>query len=148
MPKLFLVEDNAADVDLFRLALETADMKCELVVFVDGCEITDYIRQHDGASGPSVPELIILDLNLPKLDGLEVLQSIRDTPAFAKVPVAVLSSSSSFRDRGRLAELQVAEYIVKPADLDEYLKIGDTVRKLLERRQTSEGVDATVVASS
>lgn len=133
MPKLFLVEDNAADVDLLRLALDTAGVRCDLVVFTNGHEIIDHIRKSAGSSAQDVPELIILDLNLPKLDGLEVLQCIRDTPAFANVPVAVLSSSSSVRERGRLAELHIAEYIVKPADLDEYLKIGDTVQKLLRQ---------------
>ena len=130
MPKLFLVEDNTADVDLLRLALQNARVDCDLVVFTNGREVIEHIL-HKGPS--TIPELIILDLNLPKLDGLEVLRLIRDTPGFANVPVAVLSSSSSPRDRGKLSELRIAEYIVKPADLDEYLRIGDTVQKLLRR---------------
>lgn len=127
-----LVEDNAADVDLFRLAVDTAGVDCELMVFTDGGEFMDYVRDRDG-SATGGPDLIVLDLNLPKLDGIEVLQSIRDTPAFSNVPVAVLSSSSSPRDQLKLSELKIAAYVVKPADLDEYLKIGVTVRDLLAR---------------
>jgi len=133
VPKLFLVEDNAADVDLLRLALQHAGVDCDLVVFTNGREVIDHILHNAGPSPQSVPELIILDLNLPKLEGLEVLRLIRDTPGFANVPVAVLSSSSSPRDRDKLSELRIAEYIVKPADLDEYLRIGETVQKLLQR---------------
>lgn len=136
MPKVFLVEDNAADVDLLRLALENAGVDCDLVVFTNGRDVIDHIQQLNASSIASVPQLILLDLNLPKLDGLEVLQFIRDTPAFAKVPVAVLSSSSSLRDRGRLSELKIAEYIVKPADLDAYMTIGETIQKLLRESKS------------
>jgi CheY-like chemotaxis protein len=124
---VYLVEDNSADVELFRLALDTADLECELKIFADGREIVDHLCQQN----PSAPDLIILDLNLPKLDGLEVLQLIRARPGFDSVRVAALSSSSSPRDRQRLSELNVAAYLVKPADLDEYMKIGTAVRSLL-----------------
>jgi CheY-like chemotaxis protein len=75
---------------------------------------------------------MILDLNLPKHDGLEILEVIRDTPALAQVSIAVLSSSSSARERAKLATFQVREFIAKPPDLQEYLNIGKVVRSLLE----------------
>jgi CheY-like chemotaxis protein len=131
MRTIFLVEDNAADVDLFRMALEDASVECELVVFEDGRAIIDHIRRPDSARPRSAPDLIVLDLNLPKSDGLEVLQVIRDTPAFANAAIVVLSSSSSARERVTLAAFRVREFIAKPPDLEEYLKIGKTVRNLL-----------------
>jgi CheY-like chemotaxis protein len=127
MYTVYLVEDNSADVELFRLALDTAGANCELKVFADGREIVDYVQQQNRPA----PDLIVLDLNLPKLDGLEVLQLIRANPAFANVRVAALSSSSSPRDQRKLSELNVAAYLVKPSDLDEYMKIGTAVRNLL-----------------
>jgi len=114
------------------MALREASIACELVVFDDGREIIEHIRQHDSVESGSVPDLIVLDLNLPKSDGLEILQVIRDAPAFAKVPVAVLSSSSSPRERAKLERFHIREFIVKPSDLEEYLRIADIVRVLLD----------------
>ncbi len=142
MPTLFLVEDNAADVELFRMALQSAALGCELVIFDDGREIIDYIREHNSTPPQAIPDLILLDLNLPKIDGVEVLQAIRNTPGFAHVPFVVLSSSSSFRERDKLAAFQILEYIVKPADLDEYLNIGETVRRLLHQAKYQQGQSA------
>ena len=130
MQIVYLVEDNSADVELFRLALEDACVDCDLNVFGDGREVVDFLRNN----APPKPDLIVLDLNLPKLDGLEVLQLIRGVDPFSDVPVLALSSSSSPRDQLRLSEFKVAAYIVKPADLDEYLKIGATVRDLLSAK--------------
>lgn len=132
MATIFLVEDNPADVQLFRMALQHAGLECDLVLFEDGAEIIDCIRQADGKLSPSRPGLIILDLNLPKNDGLEILQILRDAPAFANVPVAVLSSSSSARERSQLSGFRICEFIAKPPDLEEYLDIGNTIRRLLE----------------
>ena len=132
MKTVFLIEDNAADVDLFRMALDAACLKCKLVVFEDGRAVIDYICSAEGASQASVPDLIILDLNLPKNDGLEILQVMRDVPAFAAVSIVVFSSSSSTRERARLSGFRIREFIAKPPDLEEYLSIGQTVRKLLD----------------
>jgi DNA-binding response OmpR family regulator len=131
MSTILLVEDNAADVNLLRMALQDASLDCDLVVFADGAEIINHIRKSDSAFPPSVPDLVILDLNLPKSNGLEVLAVIRDCQAFANVPVAVLSSSSSARERAQLAAFHICEFIVKPPDLDAYMNIGRIVRGLL-----------------
>ena len=128
MPTIFLIEDNEADVELFRMALEEASIECDLVLFEDGRQIIERILK----VGSGAPDLIILDLNLPKSDGLEVLEVIRGAPGFATVPIAVFSSSSSVRERNKLARFQIREFIVKPADIDEYLSIGKVVRNLLE----------------
>ncbi len=131
MPTIFLVEDNATDVELFRLALCEASVGCDLIVFEDGGEIIDHISKPDSAVSGQLPDLIMLDLNLPKSGGLEVLQVIRESPFFAKVPVAVLSSSSSPREREKLSAFNIREFIVKSPDLEEYLKVGSIVGTLL-----------------
>jgi CheY-like chemotaxis protein len=132
VPTVFLVEDNAADVDLFRMALADACVDCDLVVFEDGSDLVDYVRRHRGETDGCMPDLVILDLNLPKIGGLEVLQMIRQEPDYQKVRIAVLSSSPSVRERDKLVSFQISEFITKPPDLDKYLEIGKTVRKLLD----------------
>ena len=77
-----------------------------------------------------MPDLIILDLNLPKIDGLEVLQTLRQLSTFRRVPTVIMSSSSWLRDRDKLADCNIAAYIVKAPDLNEYMKIGQTIRDL------------------
>jgi CheY-like chemotaxis protein len=128
MPTVFLVEDNPADVELFRMALQNARVECDLVLFEDGRQVIDRICEADSAA----PDLIMLDLNLPKNDGLEILKIIRERPAFARVPIAVLSSSSSARERAKLVSFHVREFISKPPDLEGYMQIGKVVRDLLQ----------------
>lgn len=128
MPTVFLVEDNPADVELFRMALQDACVECDLVLFEDGRQVIDRICQADSAA----PDLIMLDLNLPKNDGLEILKIIRERPGFARVPIAVLSSSSSSRERAKLVSFHVREFISKPPDLESYMQIGKVVRALLQ----------------
>jgi CheY-like chemotaxis protein len=147
MPTIFLVEDNATDVELFRLALREACVDCELILFEDGGEIIDYLLEPDGALPRARPDLIMLDLNLPKNSGLEVLQAIRQAPSFADVRVAVLTSSSSPRERAKLAAFNVREFIVKLPDLDAYLNVGWIVRALLEECGVEQGNAVTRVES-
>src|SRR5690242_10298272 len=100
---ILVVEDNPADVGLLRLALKAAQVECDLTVLEDGAEALAFVR-HRQNSGDSVPHLIVLDLNLPKNGGLEVLEAIRANPAFSGMAVAILSSSSSPRERARIEE--------------------------------------------
>ena len=132
MPWIFLAEDNAADVELFRMALAEAGVECDLRVFEDGLQITEFVHGVQEIGGSQVPDLIVLDLNLPKIDGLEVLQTLRQLSTFQAVPILVLSSSASLRDRDKLAACNIAGYVVKPPHLDEYMKIGQAVRNLLD----------------
>jgi CheY-like chemotaxis protein len=129
---ILVVEDNASDVDLLRLALEKEGIKYELTVIDDGGEALDLVRQRGKYSHAARPDLMLLDLSLPKNDGAEILEALRANPAFAGLKVAVLSSSSSPRDRARLERFGISRFVTKPADLDEYLKIGEIVRQLLQ----------------
>jgi len=134
--QVLVVEDNPADVQLLRWALERASLDCELVVIDDGSAALDFVQQRGAYADARVPDLALLDLNLPKYDGIEILQALRSNKAFAEVPVAILSSSSSPRERARLDTFGVARYITKPADLEQFLAIGFVLKDLLSTPQT------------
>ena len=126
--QILVVEDNPADVELLRRAMCEAELDFELTVVDDGAEALALVR--DGTRMARFV-LAILDLNLPKHGGLEVLEAIRSSPFISKLPVIVLSSSSSPRERVRIEQLGTARQIVKPADLDEFMRIGAQVKAVL-----------------
>jgi CheY-like chemotaxis protein len=112
---ILLVEDNAGDVRLTREALLEADVDVELVAMADGEQALEFLR---GESEP--PELILLDLNLPKKNGLEVLEEIKGDPELRRVPVIMLTTSSSARDVAACYDRGVNCYVVKPLELDDF----------------------------
>jgi two-component system response regulator len=127
-----VIEDTPGDVELIRMALELAGVDCDLQVIDEGEGAMAYVQQPGMGASQPVPDLVVLDLNLPKHSGLEILEAIRGNQAYASVPVTVLSSSSSRRDRAKIEDFKVAMYITKPPDLEEFLKIGPTLKDLLE----------------
>ena len=133
MKQILLAEDNPADVYLLREALSMQKQAFELTVFTDGEQAINYI---DAAADPSraeiAPDLIVLDLNLPKSDGSDVLRRIREKPDLQQVPVVVLSSSDSNRDRQFAQQLGASSYITKPSDLDGFLSLGKTLFDLID----------------
>jgi CheY-like chemotaxis protein len=134
--QILVVEDNPGDVMLLQMALESAGVACELTVIGDGGEALARVRQM-GSAGAAALDLAILDLNLPKNDGIEILAGLRGNPWFAGVPVVILTSSSSPRELARIKGLQVARYITKPLDFEDYLKIGLILKDLLAERNRS-----------
>ncbi|HUA87556.1 MAG TPA: response regulator [Bryobacteraceae bacterium] len=132
--RILVVEDNPNDVELLRMALHEADVDFEFTVIDDGGEALAFVEKQSRPE--SRPDLAILDLNLPRRDGVEVLNGMRANPLFSDVPVAVFSSSSLPRERARVEALHIRRYIQKPTDLDEFLKIGGAVKELLS--ETSE----------
>jgi chemotaxis family two-component system response regulator Rcp1 len=129
--RILLIEDNPADVELLRRAFASAKLDCDLTLLEDGAEALAFLRRLETQSDEPSPDLTVLDLNLPKNDGVEVLQAMRASPAFASMPVAVLSSSPFSRERARIEPYRIGRYITKPADLDEFLKIGFILKELL-----------------
>jgi chemotaxis family two-component system response regulator Rcp1 len=127
--RILLVEDNPADVFLIKEALKTHGIDFDLTWVSDGEEAVS--RVEEIRSDHSAPQLILLDLNLPKLDGKQVLSRIRRNPALAGTPVAILTSSDSPHDRRDTASLGANCYIRKPPTLDEFLGVGETIRDLL-----------------
>jgi len=132
--RILVIEDNPADVELLRLALKSAQVDCDVTVLEDGAEALAFVRQVGEGSQEDSPDLTVLDLNLPKRDGVEVLQAIKATAAFAGAALAVLSSSASPRERARIEQFNIGRYITKPANLDEFLNIGFVMKALLQEQ--------------
>ena len=127
--EILLGEDNPADVYLIRQALEENGINYNLRVAIHGGELMEAV-----ASKPSlVPDLIVLDLNLPRHEGLEILKLIRDNDDLCRVPVVILTSSDSPKDRIAASALGADCYIRKPSSLDEFMAIGRTFQDLLSR---------------
>jgi two-component system response regulator len=118
-------------VDLLRLALKTAGIDCELTVLDDGGEAMALVRRQGKYADLAPPDLAILDLNVPKNDGIEIIQSMRASDLYRDTQVVVLSSSSSPRDYAKLEKFHIARYITKPPDLDEFLDIGTQIKQLV-----------------
>lgn len=126
--RVLVIEDNPADVELLRMALDDARLSCELTVLDDGGSA---LAAFSDARSTLRVDLIVLDLNLPKYDGLELLDAARRGGRFTSVPIAVLSSSSSPREQARIEEYGRVTYMTKPTELDEYLSIGSKLREFL-----------------
>ena len=127
-PRILIVEDNPGDVELLRMAFKRAQLDCDLTVIADGREALIYVRD----PGAILPDLAILDLNVPKNDGLEILEAIRTTDRYTPVPVMVLTSSSSPGDAARVQALGVTRHVTKPLELEQFLEVGRIVKQVLE----------------
>jgi CheY-like chemotaxis protein len=127
--RLLVVEDNPTDALLLRRALSEHGVDCEMVVVGDGEEAIEYLEK---CKGEAKPELIIVDLNLPKEDGIEVLKVYRSSPSFVDTQMVILTSSDSTSERQRAEMIGVNAYLRKPIELDAFLALGGTLRKLLE----------------
>ncbi len=133
--RLLVIEDNPADVELLRRALADAGLDCQLTVVADGADALALFRPGATLAVHPATDLAIVDLNLPKHGGMEIIEQMRANPKYAQLPVVILSSSSAPRDRATIDRFQVRRYIVKPSDLDEFMKIGWQIRELLEARE-------------
>lgn len=122
--EILLVEDNYRDEELALLSLDEYNLANKVEVVRDGEEALDFIFRRGAYADrdPSNPKLILLDLKLPKVDGLEVLREIRSNPETKNVPVVVLTSSKEDQDIKECYELKVNSYIVKPVDFDQFTK--------------------------
>lgn len=120
---ILLVEDNAGDVRLTREALKEGKVNNLLTVAPDGIEALAILRQEGRYAGEARPDLILLDLNLPKKDGREVLAEIKDDPALRRIPVVVLTTSKAEEDILRTYDLHANCYITKPVDFDKFVSV-------------------------
>jgi CheY-like chemotaxis protein len=120
---ILLVEDNPGDVRLTREALKEGKISNDLNVVGDGVEALAYLRREGRYAGAERPDLILLDLNLPKKDGREVLQEIKGDGDLKKIPVVVLTTSAAERDILKAYDLHANCYITKPVDLDQFIRV-------------------------
>jgi two-component system response regulator len=121
---ILLVEDNPDDVMLTLRAFEESQVTSEIVVAPDGEDALDFLfarGRHAGRDVTRVPDVVLLDLNLPKVDGLEVLQTVRADPRTRRLPIVILTSSREQRDLVATYDLGANSYVQKPVDFDEFL---------------------------
>ena len=120
---ILLVEDNPGDADLAREALGDSKIKNNLFVVEDGVEAMDFLRNMGEYADAPRPDLVLLDLNLPKKDGRTVLGEIKSDESLKMIPVVILTTSRDEEDILRSYNLHANCYITKPIDLDQFLKV-------------------------
>ena len=121
--RILLVEDNAGDVRLTREAFKDAKVHLDLHVVNDGVEAMDFLHRREPYAGCPRPDLILLDLNLPRKDGREVLMESKTDPLLKTIPVGILTTSGSQEDIERSYELYANCYISKPVELEGFLSV-------------------------
>jgi two-component system, chemotaxis family, response regulator Rcp1 len=125
--EVLLVEDNPGDVRLTREALREGKVRNNLHVVRDGLEALAFLRRADSFEDAVRPDLILLDLNLPRMDGREVLQEIKQDPALRNIPVVVLTTSEAEQDIVRAYDLHANCYITKPVGLEQFITVVQSI---------------------
>lgn len=124
-PPIFLVEDNPVDVDLTLRAFQRRKLTNPVVVARDGEEAMDWLAKWE--AGEPRPAVILLDLNLPKIDGLAVLKALKTHPDLQRIPVVVLTTSKEDRDISTAYALGANSYIVKPVAFDNFMDVAQQI---------------------
>lgn len=131
MPSVLIVEDNEADVFLIQEAIENAGLAVSLHVVKDGEQAGRFFELADQDLTIPCPALVILDINLPKKQGSEVLKQMRQSSRFGNASVLVVSTSESARDREQMDKLGADRYFRKPSGYDQFMQLGEIVKTLL-----------------
>ena len=126
--ELLLVEDSPADVLMTKEGLARAKVHNKLTVVRDGVEALAFLRHEDPFTKATRPDLILLDLNLPRKDGREVLAEIKTDPSLRSIPVVILTTSKAEEDILRAYDLQANCYISKPVDLSQFLHVVKSIQ--------------------
>ncbi|MGD0778477.1 MAG: response regulator [Candidatus Solibacter sp.] len=126
--RILVIEHNGSDVFLLDRALKKQDLQFELVHLLSGTEALAFVRRQGAYADAAIPNLILLDLNVFKYTGADILREIRSARHLDRVPVCVWSSS---RSPALLKELGIAQFITKPAGLDQFMEIGKIIKDLL-----------------
>ena len=125
--EILLIEDNPGDVRLTKEVLMEGKVRNHLQVVGDGVEAMAFLRRENNYAEAPRPDLILLDLNLPKKDGREVLQEIKADHQLRRIPVVVLTTSAADEDILRSYELRANCYITKPVDLNQFIRVVRTI---------------------
>lgn len=121
--KVLLVEDSQADITLILEVLQDEKIFADVSVVRDGVEALEYLQRKGPYADATVPDLILLDLNLPKMDGREVLAQLKASPSLQSIPVVILTTSQAEEDIIKSYKLQASCYVSKPIDLEQFIKI-------------------------
>ena len=127
--EILLVEDNPGDVRLTKEALKDAKVRNNLHVAMDGVEALAFLRKQGKYSAVVRPDLILLDLNLPRKNGREVLEEIKQDPALQHIPIVILTTSQAEQDVLESYRLRANAYVTKPVDLDQFLKVVGSIEE-------------------
>ena len=130
--QILVVEDAEPDAYLVREALEHSGLSFDLHILDDGEKAVDFFDSVERDDSLPRPNILLLDLNLPKKSGSQVLERVRRSRACANIPVVILTSSDSPKDKSQAAQLGATQYFRKPSRLDEFMRLGPLVRELLE----------------
>jgi CheY-like chemotaxis protein len=125
--EVLLVEDNPGDAELTRIALEDSKISVNLHIVEDGVEAMTFLRKQENYANAPHPDIILLDLNLPKKDGREVLAEIKADDKLRRIPVVVLTTSQSESDILKAYNLSANCFITKPVDFDQFVKIVQSI---------------------
>ena len=125
--EILMVEDNPADVRLTQVAFKEGKILNTLNVVKDGVEAMAYLRQQSPYDNATRPDLLLLDLNLPRKDGREVLAEIKVDPVLRRIPVVILTTSRAEMDIVKTYDLHANCYVVKPVDLDQFISVIRTI---------------------
>ena len=123
--RVLLVEDNPHDVRLAREAIAEADSSIELDVVTDGAAALDYLRSRGTTTDTPVPAFVLLDYNLPKRDGADVLSVIKSDSILRRIPINIFTTSDSKEDIVRMYDLHANAYLTKPQTIDQYVSLVD-----------------------
>lgn len=121
--EILLVEDSPSDIRLTEIALQKSKLRNQLHVTRDGSEAIAFLKQEAPYLNAPRPDLVLLDLNLPRIDGREVLDFIKHDPSLRSIPVVILTTSSADRDILESYDRYANCYITKPLDLDQFMKV-------------------------
>lgn len=127
--KVLLVEDNPDDVTIVKRAMRKSDLKCDLYVASDGEEALDMLARKGEFEDTPRPDLVLLDINLPKINGLEVLAKIKQDDQLKRIPVIVLTISEREEDMARAYDSGAASYMTKPVDSKDFERLIQTVQE-------------------
>ncbi|MBD2448299.1 response regulator [Nostoc sp. FACHB-152] len=125
--EVLLVEDNPGDAELTRIALQDSKISINLNIVEDGVEAMAFLRKQDNYAKKPHPDIVLLDLNLPRKDGREVLAEIKSDEKLKRIPVVVLTTSQSEEDILKAYNLAANCYITKPVDFDQFVKIVQSI---------------------
>ncbi|ERH05978.1 MAG: HoxA-like transcriptional regulator [Halonotius sp. J07HN4] len=127
--EILLAEDNPGDVTLTKKALEEGNLTNNFHVVTDGVEPLGFLRQEGEYADAPRPDLVLLDLNMPRKDGKAVLEAMQADEGLSRIPVVVLTSSESEADIARSYELNANAYLTKPVDFDGFVEIVDRIEE-------------------
>ncbi len=142
--EILLIEDNNGDVLLTKEAFRTTHFKYNLRVAKDGDEALKILSRQGSYNDAPLPDLILLDLSLPKIDGREVLEKIKSSPDLKDIPVIILSGSAAESDMTSSYDLHANSYLVKPDNFDDFKEIAASIENYWFEKQNLNSIDKTI----